>query len=176
MRAIEARQGELPRDYRSEVNLNLAPWFRSLAQSCRRAVAIIIDYGYEQAEYYHPSRRRGTLDCYYQHRVHSDPLIFPGLQDVTAFIDFDACADAAEASGFDLVGLVSQRRFLLENGLLQDAQKQSEWGDTHEQLALSQQVKTLTMPDEMGQQFKVLALRKGIEAEMPAMQRGRVGG
>ena len=175
IRAIEARLGELPRDYRCEVNLKLAPWFNALAQSCRSAIAIIIDYGYEQAEYYHPSRRRGTLECYYQHRVHSDPLVYPGLQDITAFIDFDACADAAEAGGFEIVGLVSQRHFLLENGLLEEAQRQSEQGDT-QRLALSQQVKTLTMPDEMGQRFKVLALRKNIEIEMPAMQRGRVGG
>jgi len=172
IRAIESRHGALPQDYRCELNLNLAPWFRALAQSCRNAVVIIIDYGYEQAEYYHHSRSRGTLDCYYQHRVHSDPLIFPGLQDITAFIDFDACADAAEASGFDVIGLVSQRDFLIQNGLLEEAQRLSKQGDTYAQLALSQQVKTLTLPGEMGQRFKVLALQKGIAIEMPAMRRG----
>ena len=145
--AIESRHGALPPDYRCEINLSLAPWFRALAESCRHAVAIIIDYGHEQAEYYHHSRRRGTLDCYYRHRVHSDPLIFPGLQDITAFVDFDACADAAEASGFDVIGLVSQQHFLIQNGLLDEAQRLSDRGDTHEQMALSQQVRTLTMPD-----------------------------
>ncbi len=172
IRKVEARHGELPPDYRCEVNLNLAPWFRALAQSCDRAVVLVIDYGHEQAAYYHPSRSRGTLECYYQHRQHSDPLVYPGLQDITASVDFDACADAAEAAGFDAVGLVSQRHFLIENGLLEDAQRQAQGCDTHEQLALSQQVKTLTMPDEMGQEFKVLALAKDIEAEMPAMRRG----
>ena len=176
MLAIEARQGELPQGYRCEVNLNLTPWFRALAQSCRRAVAIVIDYGFEQDEYYHAARRRGTLECYYQHRVHSDPLIYPGLQDITAFVDFDACADAAEAGGFDVFGLVSQRHFLIANGLLEDAERQSQNGDTHERLALSQQVKTLTMPDEMGQRFKVLALCKNLDLEMPAMRRGSAGG
>ena len=176
IRAIECRLGELPGDYRCELNLNLQPWFRALAQSCRRAVVIIIDYGYEQVDYYHPSRRRGTLDCYYQHRVHSDPLIYPGLQDITAFVDFDACADAAEAGGFSIAGLVSQRHFLIENGLLEDARQQSEQGDVQQQLALSQQVKTLTMPDQMGQRFKVLALQKDLELEMPAMQRRGAGG
>lgn len=173
---IEACLGELPRDYRCEVNLNLAPWFRSLAQSCDRAVVLIVDYGYEQAEYYHPSRRHGTLECFYQHRRHADPLVYPGLQDITASVDFDACADAAEAAGFDAVGLVSQRQFLVQNGLLEDAQRLAQGRDTHEQLALSQQVKTLTMPQEMGQQFKVLALAKGIEVEMPALRRGSGGG
>ena len=176
IREIEARLGDLPQDYRCELNLNLKPWFSALVQSCRRAVVIIIDYGYEQSDYYHPARNRGTLDCYYQHHVHFDPLIFPGLQDITAFIDFDACADAAEASGFDILGLVTQRQFLLANGLLEDAQRQSENGDTHEQLALSQQVKTLTMPDEMGRIFKVLAMQKNLPLDMPAMQRGSPGG
>ena len=169
---IESRLGDLPRDYRCEVNLNFEPWFKALAQSCVRAAVIIIDYGYEQDEYYCPERRRGTLDCYYQHRSHADPLIYPGLQDITASIDFDACADAAVAGGFDILGLVSQRQFLLGNGLLELAQQQSEVSDIHEQLALSQQVKTLTMPDEMGSRFKVLALQKNLKLEMPAMQRG----
>jgi SAM-dependent MidA family methyltransferase len=98
------------------------------------------------------------------------------LQDITAYIDFDACADAAEASGFEIMGLVSQRHFLIANGLLEDAQRQSEDSDTHEQLALSQQVKTLSMPDEMGRIFKVLAMQKNLPLDMPAMQRGSPGG
>jgi len=147
-----------------------------LAQTCHKAAVFIIDYGYEQSDYYSPSRKRGTLDCYYQHRLHFDPLIFPGLQDITAFVDFDACADAAEANGFEPLGLVSQGQFLLANGLLEDAQRLSQEGDIHEQLALSQQVKTLSMPGEMGQQFQVLALQKQLSLEMPAMQRGRAVG
>jgi SAM-dependent MidA family methyltransferase len=176
IQGVESRQGEFPQDYRCEVNLNFGPWFHALAQSCERAAVVIIDYGYEQDEYYHPERRRGTLDCYYQHRSHSDPLVYPGLQDITASIDFDACADAAVASGFGILGLVSQRQFLLGNGLLELAQQQSEDSNIEKQLALSQQVKTLTMPDEMGSRFKVLALQKNLELEMPAMQRrGAIG-
>ena len=176
IQGIESRLGEFPQDYRCEVNLNFGPWFHALAQSCARAAVIVIDYGYEQDEYYHPERRRGTLDCYYQHRSHSDPLVYPGLQDITASIDFDACADAAVASGFGILGLVSQRQFLLGNGLLELAQQQSEDSNIEKQLALSQQVKTLTMPDEMGSRFKVLALQKNLKLEMPAMQRrGAIG-
>lgn len=176
IRKIEARLGEFPDEYRCEVNLNFVPWFAALARSCRQAAVIIIDYGYEQSEFYHPARCRGTLDCYYQHRSHSDPLIFPGLQDITAFIDFDACADAAEANGFEILGLVPQQRFLIANGLLEDAQQQSDGQDTQAQLALSQQVKTLSMPDEMGQSFKVLAMQKNLTLDMPAMQRRAPGG
>ena len=169
--AIESRLGQLPPGYQCEVNLNLEPWFAALAQSCRSAVAIIVDYGYEQAQYYEPGRHRGTLDCYYQHRLHFDPLILPGLQDITAFVDFDACADAAEKHGFEALGLVSQRRFLLANGLLEEAGRLAQTNDVHEQIAISQQIKTLTLPDEMGQQFKVMALAKNIDAEMPALRR-----
>ena len=176
IRRIEGRLGELPKNYRCELNLNLEPWFATLAQSCRRSVVIIIDYGYEQDEYYHPSRSRGTLDCYYRHRVHSDPLIYPGLQDITAFVDFDACADAAEASGFEIIGLVSQHHFLLANGLLEEAQKRSQGCDVQQQLTLSQQVKTLSLPEEMGLQFKVLAMQKNLALDMPAMQRGPARG
>ena len=173
---IESRHGELPRDYQCEINLNFEPWFAALAQSCRSGAVIIIDYGYEQADYYSPRRHRGTLECYYQHRLHFDPLILTGLQDITAFVDFDACADAAEQHGFEPLGLVSQRRFLLANGLLEQAERQSRSDDPHERLAVSQQVKTLTLPEEMGQQFKVLGLSKNINLDMPALQRGEIYG
>ena len=108
----------------------------------------------------------------YRHRVHDDPLIYPGLQDITAFVDFDACADAAEASGFEVCGLVTQARFLLANGLLEIVARQSEGADLTTGLALSQQVKTLTLPEEMGEKFKVLGLQKGLELDLPALRRG----
>jgi len=170
IRSIEDRLGELPDNYCSELNLNYAPWFNALAQSCKRAVVLIIDYGYEQAHYYHPARSRGSLTCHYRHRVHNDPLIYPGLQDITAFVDFDACADAAEGAGFELTGLVPQGQFLLANGLLEEAQRQARNNDSVAQLAVSQQVQTLSLPQEMGEKFKVLALQKNLALEMPAMQ------
>ena len=169
---IESRLGELPDGYCSEVNLNYQPWFAALSQSCNQVVMLIIDYGYEQAQYYHPERTSGSLICHYQHRVHADPLLYPGLQDITAFVDFDALADAAEINGFDIVGLVSQAGFLLANDILVFAQQQVDAVNLTAQMAISQQVKTLTLPAEMGEKFKVLALKKNIEVEMPAMRRG----
>ena len=176
IRSIEVRLGELPDNYCSELNLNYVPWLNALKQSCKRCVVLIIDYGYEQAHYYHPARSRGSLTCHYQHRVHNDPLIYPGLQDITAFVDFDACADAAESAGFELTGLVSQGQFLLANGLLEEAQRQARDSDGVAQLAISQQVQTLSLPQEMGEKFKVLALQKNLALEMPAMQRGAAHG
>jgi SAM-dependent MidA family methyltransferase len=176
MSAIESRLGQLPEGYRSELNLNYRPWMRALADSCGSAVVLIIDYGYEQERYYHPSRRQGTLSCHYRHRVHDDPFVYPGLQDITAFVDFDACADAAEDGGFDVVGLAEQGRFLLGNGLLDEAGRRSAGADTIEQLAISQQVATLSLPHEMGEKFKVLALQKDLALDMPALRRDRAYG
>jgi SAM-dependent MidA family methyltransferase len=176
MRIIESRLGELPRDYSSELNLNYQPWLKALAESCRRAVVLIIDYGYEQSQYYHAGRERGTLTCHLRHRVHDDPFVYPGLQDITAFVDFDACADAAEASGFDIAGLIGQGQFLLANGLLDEAQRRSGDSDLTTQLSISQQVARLSLPQEMGEKFKVLALLKDLELELPALQQGRAYG
>ena len=176
MRAIEARLGDLPDGYASELNLNLEPWFGALAECCKAAVILVIDYGYEQDQYYHPERRDGTLSCHYRHRVHFDPLIYSGLQDITAFVDFDAAADAAEAAGFEVRGLVSQGRFLLANGLLELVEREAARGADLQRLALAQQVKTLTLPGEMGEKFKVLALSRNLAVEMPAMHREGAGG
>jgi SAM-dependent MidA family methyltransferase len=169
--SIEQRFGELPDDYSSEINLNYGPWLKALAECCHQVVVLMIDYGYEQADYYHPARSRGTLSCHYQHRVHDDPLIYPGLQDITAFVDFDACADAAVASGFKLTGLVNQGQFLLANGLLEQAERRAMNSDSVTQLALSQQVRQLSLPQEMGEKFKVLAMQKNMALDMPALRR-----
>ncbi len=171
IRSIESRLGDFADGYTSEVNLNYLPWFRALAQACKRALVLIIDYGYEQDQYYHPGRKLGTLTCHYQHRVHNNPLVYPGLQDITAFVDFDACADAAEDSGFELSGLVNQAQFLLANGLLEESQRLADESDAMARMTISKQVGTLTLPQEMGEKFKVLAMQKNIALELPAMQR-----
>ena len=172
IRAIEAQNSPLPEKYRSEVNLNYLPWAKALAECCAQAVVILIDYGYEQAQYYHPERSDGTLICHYQHHVHSDPFIYPGLQDITAFVDFDAFADAAEICDFKLTGLVSQAQFLLANGLLNEAEKRMAGADAGAQIEIAQQVKTLSLPAEMGEKFKVMVMQKNMDMVMPAMQRG----
>ena len=103
--------------------------------------------------------------------MHDDPLLYPGLQDITAFVDFDACADAAESSGFEVTGLNQQGRFLLGNGLLDLAQQAAGTDDAVARIAISQQVATLTLPQEMGEKFKVLALQKNIDLDIPALRR-----
>ncbi|MFT5220134.1 MAG: SAM-dependent MidA family methyltransferase [Planctomycetota bacterium] len=172
IRAIEAQGDPLPQPYRSEINLNYHPWAKALAECCTEAVVILIDYGYEQTQYYHPERADGTLICHYQHHLHSDPFVYPGLQDITAFVDFDAFADAAELCEFKLTGLVSQAQFLLANGLLGEAEQRMGKADARAQIDIAQQVKTLSLPAEMGEKFKVMVMQKNMNLVMPAMQRG----
>ena len=164
---LEAQFGPFDDGYTSEVNLNYRPWFKALAESSNQVAILIIDYGYECADYYHPQRQQGTLLCHYHHRVHSDPLILPGLQDITASVDFDAVAEAAECAGFDVLGLVSQSKFLLENGLLEEVGFSDPNDNTLVQLDIAQQIKTLTLPDEMGEKFKVIALTRNQHLRLP---------
>ena len=168
---LEEKFGPYDEGYTTEINLNYLPWFKALDDCTDQVVALLIDYGYESAEYYHPQRHQGTLLCHYRHRVHSDPLILPGLQDITASVDFDAVADAAESAGFDVGGLVSQGRFLLANGLLEEAGSDGRSDNTIAQLDVAQQIKTLSLPDEMGEKFKVIALTKNLDIELPAFRR-----
>ena len=143
----------------SEINLRAAPWITSLGAMLEEGVALLIDYGFPRHEYYHPQRTQGTLMCHYRHRAHDDALLWPGLQDITAHVDFTAVAEAALQAGLAVRGYTSQANFLLGNGLLEMLAELGQ-GDSRAQLTLSNQVKRLTMPGEMGELFKVMALGK----------------
>lgn len=149
---IEADIGMgFPADYTSELCTVLKPWLQSLAACLDRGVIVLADYGYPRHEYYSPERVAGTLACYYQHRMHVNPYHYPGLQDVTAHVDFTAVAEAAVASGLDLLGYASQSAFLLDNELLALAEEQRDSLDREaDRLELSRCVKILTLPGEMG--------------------------
>ena len=164
---IESQFGPYADGYTTEINSNYQPWLNALSDSCHEVVGLIIDYGYERAQYYHPQRQQGTLLCHYRHRAHNDPLILPGLQDITASVDFDAVADAAIRAGFEVVGLTAQGRFLLHNGLLEETALNDPGGNTLARLDVAQQIKTLTLPEEMGEKFKVMAFQKNLSLDMP---------
>lgn len=141
--------------YRSEINFQAQAWIASLAEMLERGVILLIDYGFQKSEYYHPDRNAGTLMCHYQHRAHDDPFFLPGQQDITAHVDFSAVARAAQNAGLEIKGYASQGAFLLSAGLLDKIQLDA---PVQKQILLAQQVKKLTMPHEMGELFKVLAL------------------
>jgi len=162
---IEQRSGiRFEPGYRAELNLSIPGWLAGLEAAIEHMVLFIIDYGYNELEYFHPDRRDGTMMCYYRHRAHADPLWWPGLQDITAFVDFTDVAYAAVELGLEVAGYTTQAAFLLANGLAElHAEQVPEGTDTasiQRQVSLSQQVKTLTLPSEMGDRFKVLAVTK----------------
>ena len=146
---------DLAEGYQSEINLLLQPWLAALKESCKQAEILLIDYGYLKESYYHPNRRAGTLMCHYQHHAYGDPLWYPGLQDITAHVDFSAVIAAAEQLGMEVNFFCTQAEFLLGNDLL-DLLPEPE--DQAAYFSAAQQVKKLTMPDQMGEVFKVLSL------------------
>ncbi len=164
--AIEAALGRrLPAPYLSEVNLMTGPWIASLAERLERGLLLFIDYGYPRCEYYHPERNMGTLICHYRQRAHPDPLILTGLQDITAFVDFTAVAEAATSCGLKVGGYTAQAYFLIACGLdklLIELQPRS----PARYLDYARQAKLLTLPGEMGERFKVMALAKGWDAPL----------
>lgn len=161
--AAEYLQTLLPTDltlsYTSEFNPALTPWIHSLADHLEAGAVLLIDYGYERADYYHPERSQGTLLCHYQHRVHSNALIYPGLQDLTASVDFTAVAEAGLEAGLQLAGYTTQAAFLASCGL-EDLFLQALNADPQANYRLAQQIRTLSLPSEMGERFKVIALTK----------------
>ncbi len=103
--------------YRSEILPQLPYWMPAVLGALERGVALFVDYGYPRSEFYLPERSDGTLVCHYRHRAHGDPFHRPGLQDITAFVDFTAVAEAGTGAGFALVGYAPQGQFLLASGL-----------------------------------------------------------
>jgi SAM-dependent MidA family methyltransferase len=162
--------------YTSEVNLAAGPWIATIGAVLEAGLVLLIDYGFPHREHYHPQRHEGTLMCHYRHRVHGDPLILVGLQDITAHVDFSAVAEAAHSAGLSVAGYTTQADFLLATGLLDYAVRAG--GDARAQWELAQQVKLLTLPSEMGELFKVMALTRGIGGHLTGFsrsdQRGRL--
>lgn len=159
LQVIDTLDEQLTDKYSSEVNLAANAWVSSVARVIEKGVALIIDYGFPRHEYYHPDRAQGTLMCHYRHRSHTDPFLYPGLQDITAHVDFSAVAEAANNAGLDILGYTSQAFFLLANHV-EDYLHNLDSASV-DYLKLAQQLKTLTMPGEMGELFKVIALGKG---------------
>ena len=163
VRSIEQHRGKaFKHGYCSEFNPAVKAWLASLYLLLNKGVVLLIDYGYPVREYYLDERNNGTLICHYQHRAHADPLWYPGLQDITAFVDFSAVAHAADDVGFELAGYTSQAMFLMGCGL-GDLHQSEVSDDPKQQLLLAQQIKTLTLPSEMGERFKVMALGRDMD-------------
>jgi SAM-dependent MidA family methyltransferase len=166
-----------PAGYESEWCPGVESWVASFADVLRNGVLLLVDYGYGRAEYYHPQRVTGTLMCHYRHRAHADPFLYPGLQDMTAYVDFTRVAEAAAAAGMRVSGFSTQAFFLLDAGL-QALLEAADPGDPKTFMRRVAEVKTLTLPGEMGERFKAIACVKGEVADLPGFRsqdlRGRL--
>ncbi len=166
VRAIEVDTGlALPDGYVSEINLGLGAWLEAVTASLRHGVMLFIDYGLPRRELYSLERGRGTLLCHFRHRFHDDALARVGLQDITAWVDFTAVAESAQAAGLDVAGYTTQAHFLIGCGLGEFVANVGEL-DLVERVNLSRQAMVLTLPGEMGERFKVIALAKGYDAPL----------
>ncbi|MDZ4201056.1 MAG: SAM-dependent methyltransferase [Gallionella sp.] len=166
-----AQDIRVPGDYLSELSPAARGLVTSLCERLEAGALLFIDYGFGAREYYHPQRNRGTLMCHYRHHAHDDPFYLPGLQDITAHVDFTAVAEAGIDAGANLLGYTTQAHFLINCGiaeLLRDTPPE----DMRSYLPLSAQLQKLTSPSEMGELFKVMALGKGMEAPLSGLLRG----
>jgi SAM-dependent MidA family methyltransferase len=170
-------QLNLPDSYTSEINFNAEAWIKSIADIIEQGLVLLFDYGYPQHEFYLPERHEGTLMCHYRHRAHDDPFAFVGLQDITSHVDFSAMAEAADTAGLSVLGYTSQAAFLMATGLDELVAK-SDPEKIKQHLILTNQVKKLTLPSEMGELFKVIAFGKRINEPLTGFslqdRRGRL--
>ena len=156
------RRGVFAPGYVSEINRRLPGWFGAVAGFLHTGLLLLLDYGYTERAYYHPERASGTLICHFRQRAHADFLALPGLQDITANVDFSAVAQAGTDAGLALAGYTTQSQFLIGCGLDQllagfDPE------DSNSYLAQLQAAKQLVLPTGMGERFQAIAFSAGIE-------------
>jgi SAM-dependent MidA family methyltransferase len=161
----------LPDDYETEINLAARAFVKSFARALKRGVLLLIDYGFPAAEYYHPQRARGTLMCHYRHHAHDDPFVLPGLQDITAHVDFTAMAQAGADAGLSVLGYATQAQFLVNAGIT-EILAETPASDARAYAPLAAEAQKLTSPAEMGELFKVLALGRGLDGPLLGFTRG----
>lgn len=173
VRHVERTLGAALADgYRSESLPQLPYWLQAVGGRLRRGAMLFVDYGHPRREYYLPDRGDGTLRAFRRHHQVADPFAWPGLQDLTASVDFTALAEAGHASGFDLAGYCTQASFLLGNGLPARLQEAEEGAvDEAARLKLRQQAKLLTLPSEMGERFQAMGFAREVDFD-PAFALG----
>lgn len=145
---------DIASEYSSEINLWIPGWIKSLNNCLNQGIILLFDYGFSRAEYYHPQRSTGTLMCHFQHQVHSDPYYYPGLQDITAHVDFTAVAEAAHANNIDVSGYTNLAGFLINCGITSHLRAEQNQ---------ARELNILSSPAEMGELFKAMLLAKNME-------------
>ncbi|HEY3599469.1 MAG TPA: SAM-dependent methyltransferase, partial [Paraburkholderia sp.] len=168
---IELADVETGAAYVTETHDAALAFTRTICTMLTRGAALFIDYGFPRHEYYHAQRAQGTLMCHYRHRAHDDPFLYPGLQDITAHVEFTGIAEAGADTGADLLGYTSQARFLMNAGIT-EALAEIDPADTARFLPAANAVQKLLSEAEMGELFKVIAFSRGIDGTLDAFARG----
>lgn len=150
--------------YRSELLPQLPYWVQAVIGRMHSGALLFVDYGHPRREYYQPQRSDGTLRAFRGHHLVGDLYAHPGLQDLTASVDFTALAEACDGAGFEFAGYCNQASFLIGNGLLQRLEEaEAKARDELARQRLRQQVKQLTLPDAMGERFQAMGFARDVE-------------
>jgi SAM-dependent MidA family methyltransferase len=160
VRELERLRTDWPATYVSELCTLQGPWIASLAATLARGAVLLTDYGLPRREYYDPRRAQGTLRCHFRHRAHEDPLRYPGLQDITAWVDFTRLAEAAADAQLTVAGYCTQTAFLLGTGI--EAELAAAAGGV-QRARLAAEARALLLPEEMGEHFKAIVFTRGLD-------------
>jgi SAM-dependent MidA family methyltransferase len=165
--ALPLSLGTYPDGYCGELLPSVDGWVNALEHYMSAGMVILLDYGYERAEYYRPDRVGGTIRGYFRHFLVTDPLVYPGMMDLTASVDFTRLAEVAVDHGFQVAAYTSQANFLIEQGLLEFAQAKmaQQTLSDKQRLQSAEAIKLLTDPGEMGESIKVMILTRGRELQ-----------
>ena len=159
---------KLPKDYRTEINMESKEWLQKNAMHLQSGFQITIDYGFRSHEYYKPDRSKGTLACYFQHTVTENFYEHPGQQDITAHVNFSSLAEWGKEFGLKVNGYTNQNYFLRSLGVA-NYLRVLEQESSEENKALLFQANKLLF--EMGSAFKVLIQQKNVDgARLTGMQ------
>ncbi|WP_223786620.1 class I SAM-dependent methyltransferase [Marinicella meishanensis] len=156
--------------HRGEFIPQLKPWLASITAGLQQGMVLLVDYGFGRRTLYHPQRRHGTVVCHRRHQANFNPYQDVGLQDITAFVDFTAVAEAMEAAGLTVQGYTTQADFLLATGIEQWLDPAAEF-TAHYRLVT--EMKQLVLPEEMGEKFKTMVGTRGLSVAIPGFQHNR---
>ena len=148
----ESIKYKFPDGYTSEISFSIKPWLKNLFSNLNGYIMVLVDYGYDRKEYYHPQKLNGNIQYYSKKRKINNPLLNPGNVDISCNVNFSDIYDYVKESDRDLMLYTTQTEFLLKNNILNSAQTIS---NEHEKNSV---LKTLLFPTDMGETFKVMVI------------------
>ncbi|MCU0761255.1 MAG: SAM-dependent methyltransferase [Steroidobacteraceae bacterium] len=155
----------LPEGYVGEFQPSIGSWIGALGATLGRGALLLADYGLPRAHYYHPQRGAGSLRAHYRHRAHDDPFLYPGLTDLSTWVDFTAVAEAAQAAGLEVAGFATQAAVLLGGGVEARLAAAMQGADERARARLAHGARQLLLPGEMGESVKLMLLTRGVGAD-----------